>query len=674
MKKTAALLLLLARSASANDAEANPVAKVISLIEGMEKKVNAEVEETGSVYKEAKAFCEKRSNDLAYSIKTGKSDKEELEAKISKAESKIESMATAIEESMQTVETNEGELKAAQDVRKGEASDFKSEERDLLETMSNVEAAIGVVQRKDNGAALLQVQKAPDMLQALDVMVSAHMISEQGAQGLTAFVQKAQSQNSEFQPAVAAYEKKNSGTVVEMLEDLYAKAKGELVALRKKEAEAQANFNMLSQSLNDGIEFAKKDAEKAKATSNENESAKSDASKSLVETEKNLKSDTAEIKDLVRDCKKKAADYDAEQKDNADELEALGVAKKALVEKASGGSEEVYSFEQEPSFLQLGSKVAATSSNSEVVRRLRRLAHAQGSKEISLLASRVGSVIRSGGAFDTIIKMIKEMVDRMQKALDGDTTKKAYCDKEMAKAKAKKEDKQDEVEKVTTRIEKATSNSASLKAQVKDLEKESVELEKSIAEMQAVRAAEKKSFEKAKPELEAGLEGVKIALKVLRKYYEGKDKGTGVIGMLEVCEEDFAKSLSERKIAEKTAEEDFNKESTEMKMEKQRKSADIRFKTQEAARIDKDLVDLNGDAESLSTEMNAALEYEAGVQAECTESKESFAEKAAKRQAEIDGLKTAMSVLGDQDEAPAEAAKAFLQISRHQGNLRLGRY
>merc|ERR1719158_1519544 len=98
-----------------------------------------------------------------------------------------------------------------------------------------------------------------------------------------------------------------------------------------------------------------------------------------------------------------------------------------------------------------------------------------------------------------------------------------------------------------------TAKSAQLKEEVATLTKELAELAASQAEMDKVRADEKAAYDKNKPEMEEGLEGIKLALKVLRDYYAKEDKGheaaegagSGIIGMLEVIESDFAKGLAE---------------------------------------------------------------------------------------------------------------------------------
>jgi len=79
--------------------------------------------------------------------------------------------------------------------------------------------------------------------------------------------------------------------------------------------------------------------------------------------------------------------------------------------------------------------------------------------------------------------------------------------------------------------------------------------------MDKIRAEEKAAWESNSAEMEKGLNGVKLALKVLNEYYAKADKAhsssdgasTGIIGLLEVCEADFEKGLTEMNAAEQAA-------------------------------------------------------------------------------------------------------------------------
>merc|ERR1719265_1582308 len=105
---------------------------------------------------------------------------------------------------------------------------------------------------------------------------------------------------------------------------------------------------------------------------------------------------------------------------------------------------------------------------------------------------------------------------------------------------------------LTAKIDKMSANSKQLKGEVATLQEELAKLTTSQAEMDKIRAEEKAVFEANSAETEKGLNGVKLALKVLNEYYSkdaahGSAGGasSGIIGLLEVCESDFSKALTE---------------------------------------------------------------------------------------------------------------------------------
>merc|ERR1719378_1924896 len=163
--------------------------------------------------------------------------------------------------------------------------------------------------------------------------------------------------------------------------------------------------------------------------------------------------------------------------------------------------------------------------------------------------------------FAKVKGLISDMIATLIKEAEADAAHKAYCDKEMGETKAKKEELTDEITALTTKIDKMTADSAQLKEEVAILSKELADLAKSQAEMDKLREEESTAFKKNKAEMEEGLEGIKLALKVLREYYAKEDKahkaaegaGGGIISMLEVIESDFTKGLAEIVSTEQTA-------------------------------------------------------------------------------------------------------------------------
>merc|ERR1719305_1874981 len=162
-----------------------------------------------------------------------------------------------------------------------------------------------------------------------------------------------------------------------------------------------------------------------------------------------------------------------------------------------------------------------------------------------------------------------------------------------------------------------SSQSKQLKGEIATLQKELGELTASQAEMDKLRAEEKALFEANSAETEKGLNGVKLALKVLNEYYSKADKAhsssdgasSGIIGLLEVCESDFSKGLAEMIQIEATAVRDYDAQTKENEITRTTKEQDAKYKTKEAASLDKSVTEYESDNAGVTTELNAVNEY-----------------------------------------------------------------
>merc|ERR1719502_1618681 len=500
-----------------------------------------------------------------------------------------------------------------------------------------------------SGASMLQLKSATSITQALSVMVQASVFSSADASRLTALVQTQQSDSDDEEelgaPAAQVY-KGHSDGIIGTLEGLTEKAEGQLDKARKTESTAVQNFQMLKQSLTDEIKVATKDLEediKTKAT-------------------------------LHQDCMSGAEEFELSTKSRGEELQALATAKKVIKESTGGAAGQSYGLNQ-LSFMQLSS--SADLAKVEAMRFVRDLARKTHAPALAQLASRMSSTMRLSAAagedpFAKIKGLITDMISTLEAEAEEDANQKAYCDKEMSETNAKRDELTAESDKLSTKINQDKAASAKLKEEVATLQNELASMAKAKAAADKLRAEEKATYEKNSAEMEQGIKGVKLALKVLKDYYAKGDKshqsaegaGSGIIGLLEVCESDFTKGLTEMTATEETAAAEYEAYCKEDELAVTTKTKDVEYKTKDAAGLDKAVSELSGDLATVTDELNAVNSALDKLKEMCVAKAEPYAERKARREAEIAGLKEALQILEGEAVLLQKSAKHTLRGAR----------
>jgi len=258
--------------------------------------------------------------------------------------------------------------------------------------------------------------------------------------------------------------------------------------------------------------------------------------------------------------------------------------------------------------------------------------------------------------------------------MGNEAQEKAYCDAEMGSTESKKKDLETGASKLSTKIDQAVARSSKLKEEVKDLQSELAFIAKEQKDLGKVRADEHAVYVEAKADAQKGLGGIRKALDVLRDYYgasaasalvqegeddesdseqpaapqnHGKSGGAGgsIISILEVAESDMATELTKVETEEADAQAAYDKTTQENKVTKAAKDQDVKYKSQEAAGLDKSITEWSNDRDSVNVELGAVNEYYVKLQERCVAKPESYAERKKRREAEIAGLKEALNVL-----------------------------
>jgi len=192
------------------------------------------------------------------------------------------------------------------------------------------------------------------------------------------------------------------------------------------------------------------------------------------------------------------------------------------------------------------------------------------------------------------------------------------------------------------------------------------------------RKAEKAENANTVSEAKAGLEAVKMAIDILDKFYKtsakakvdlslaqgplddapdaGFDNGEaykgagaesgGIIGMMEVIQSDFERTISETRKAESDAQKDHLEFSTETQKSLAEKTMANKEKTSLKDETDTNLNDADDEMSSQSQILVTSIKELIELKAACIDTGMSYADRVAMREQEIASLKKALCILG----------------------------
>merc|ERR1719183_593565 len=123
----------------------------------------------------------------------------------------------------------------------------------------------------------------------------------------------------------------------------------------------------------------------------------------------------------------------------------------------------------------------------------------------------------------------------------------------------------------------------------------------------------------------------------------------------------MGRALANENMNEEAAATQYQKFSMENKVTKTMKEQDVKYKTKEAAELDKKSIELNSDRGSAQTELDAVLQYTKNIRGMCELKPETYGERKGRREQEIAGLREALKIL--------EGEAVFLQRHKPHGGM-----
>merc|ERR1719171_3054513 len=287
---------------------------------------------------------------------------------------------------------------------------------------------------------------------------------------------------------------------------------------------------------------------------------------------------------------------------------------------------------------------------------------------------------------ENVKNLLKELIAKLEKEAAEAATLHAFCQEEKNKTKAALETKNMELEKLGTRIEKAEATKKEQEELIAANSEELAAMDKSQAEATKLRNQQHEEYVKVDTDFTQAAEAVDDAIDALKEFYgdafflqtdsetqtasasndgereSGKGDAAGaIVGILETMGEEFRKTVKENAATEREQVKAYEKLINDNKVVKATKEAEIKAAESQVKMIDTTLADHGEDLKMATKEKDAVLEYIEKLKPQCEGRVVPYAERKAKREAEINGLKEGLAII-EADSPPG--AVSFLQVRR----------
>jgi hypothetical protein len=707
--RMSALIFLLASatgSALATGNAANPIRKVVMMLQNMQKQVTEEGKTEEAMYEKFMCYCTTGKGDLEASIEAGKSKIEALESSSKADMEKKAALDAALKEHTASLSDAKAAMNEATAIRTKEAAayaKFKSDSDTNLVALSKAIAAI----EKGVGGSFLQTSAANIVRKF--AMEQANL-PDASRQELLVFLSGSESQG--YVP--------QSGEITGILKQMDDEMAGDLKEATDAENAAIQSYEALMGSKTKEVNTLQGQIETEMMRSGELGVSITEQYNELVDTKEALAEDEAFLAELEKSCATKTAEWEVIKATRAEELVALADTIKVLNDDDALELFKKTLPSASASFVQIS--VSTSALRKQALSMLRSARARVWKKEVRPQLDLIEMALQGKQqGFEKVIGMIDEMVVNLKKEQEGDDSLKVYCEKEFDEKDDTKKQLENSISDSETTIEELEGAIKTLTEEIEALEDGVKALDKSVAEATEMRKEEHEDYTtlmtndanakevllwaknrlnkfynpklyKAPPKraLSAedtivvdmggtlaptappgGIAGTGIALVQIKKHSNRvlvrptpppisapppapeapgafKKKGeeaTGVIGMIDLLVGDLDKEMQESTVSEKDAQADYE---TMMADAAAKRAADSKLITEkEAAKAEAEEnkeTETENKAATTKTLMET-LEYIKDLHIECDWLLKFYSVRKEARDSEIDALGNAKAVL-----------------------------
>jgi hypothetical protein len=476
----------------------NPIRRVVSLLQSMQAKIEEEGERQDKLFAKFQCYCESNTAKLADSITDAKASIDSLGTDL---ESSIEDRKQTVADLAAAKENRESSNQAIEDAtrqREKENASFEELSGDLKTNIAALDKAIPAIE--NNMEAFMQTGTSS----LLVAVRGARDVSEYDRNTVEAFLQAKGQSSAGYTP--------QSGEIVGILKQMQETMQTDLKDATSKENEAVADFNELVAAQNKAIQAATDTIEEKTEQSGQLAVQIVQIKNEKSDVEDQLKADTGYSEQLATDCAQQIKDYAEVKQTRADEMLAIADTIKIL------NDDDVLDLFKKalpsPSLLQMQASQRQLAKEA-----LKFVKSAGGHPKLDLIALALQGKKMN---FDKVIHMIDEMEDTLKKEQVDDDSKKAYCNKELHETEIRFKELGHEKDRLDQDHSNLDASIKDLKEKIASLEEGIKDLDKAVAEATENRKEEHDDYVSSTAQDQAAVQILEFAKNRLQKFYNPK--------------------------------------------------------------------------------------------------------------------------------------------------------
>jgi peptidoglycan hydrolase CwlO-like protein len=481
----------------------NPIRRVVTMLQSMEKKVQEEGEKEQVLFDKFMCYCKNGKGALESSIAQATQTNEQLAASIKETDASLKQMKM----DLKSAQTDRAEAKTAvakaTALREKEAAAYAKESSEFKTNIAAMKKATAAIE-KGAGGAFLQTSTA-NVLKQLSVTMD---MSSMDREMLTSFLTQGQGEAGSYAP--------QSGQITGILKQMTDTMEADLATATSEEEAAKKDFAGLMSAKTKEINALGKEIESKTARIGETGVELVTLKEDLDDTSKSLMEDEAFLKDLDKNCKTKEDEWATRCKIRAEEVLAIQDTIKLL-----NDDDALELFKKTlptPSLLQF--KTSGKALRQRALTALQ--VSSQGAKRDFRLDLISLALKGKKVSFDKVLKMIDNMATLLGKEQTDDDDKKAYCEQLIDKT----EDDLKELELTVSDLGKAIADYkeriATLTEELKSLADGIKSLDKQVAEATDERKEEHEDNTQTLASDNAAKELIGMAKNRMNKFYNPK--------------------------------------------------------------------------------------------------------------------------------------------------------